>query len=613
VAKQIEQLPGVVIRFAGDSGDGMQLTGGRFTSETAALGNDLSTLPDYPAEIRAPAGSLPGVSGFQIHFSDHDILTPGDRPDVLVAMNPAALRTNLKDLAAGGTLILNRDAFTEKNLQKAGYSVSPLDDGSLADYRLHAIPLTSMTVEALKGLEGVTPREAERSKNFFALGLMSWLYGRPTENTLEFIRTKFAKRPEIAEANRRAFNAGYNYGETSEDFLVSYEVKPAALAPGLYRQITGNQALAYGLIAASVKSKLPLFLGAYPITPASSILEELANHKNFGVRTFQAEDEIAAVGAALGASFGGALGVCTSAGPGVVLKAETVGLGVMLELPLIIIDVQRAGPSTGMPTKPEQADLLMVLFGRNAENPVPVIAATTPGECFDCALEAVRIALKYRTPVYLLSDAYLANGSEPWLIPDVEALAALDPNFTTTPPDDGVFLPYARDAETLARPWAIPGTPGLEHRIGGLEKQDGTGNVSYDPDNHDKMVRLRAQKVAGIAADIPELEVDDPDGDASLLVLSWGGSFGPVAAGVRRARNDGQKVAHAHLRYLNPFPRNTGEVVRAYEKVMIPEINLGQLLKLIRAEFLVDAVGYNRVRGLPFRASEICDAIEAML
>jgi 2-oxoglutarate/2-oxoacid ferredoxin oxidoreductase subunit alpha len=612
VSKQVEQLPGVVIRFAGDSGDGMQLTGGRFTSETAALGNDLSTLPDYPAEIRAPAGSLPGVSGFQIHFSDHDILTPGDRPDVLVAMNPAALRTNLDDLPKAGTLILNRDAFTEKNLQKAGYSTNPLEDGSLADYKLHAVPLTSMTVEALKGLDGVTPREAERSKNFFALGLMSWLYGRPTENTLEFIRTKFAKRPEIAEANRRAFNSGYNYGETSEDFLVSYEVRPAALAPGLYRQITGNQALAYGLIAASMQSELPLFLGAYPITPASSILEELANHKNFGVRTFQAEDEIAAVGAALGASFGGALGVCTSAGPGVVLKAETVGLGVMLELPLIIIDVQRAGPSTGMPTKPEQADLLMVLYGRNAENPAPVIAAATPGDCFDCALEAVRIALKYRTPVYLLSDAYLANGSEPWLIPDVTALPALDPQFTTTPPEDGVFLPYTRDADTLARPWAIPGTPGLEHRIGGLEKQDGTGNVSYDPDNHDKMVRLRAQKVAGIAADIPELEVDDPDG-ASLLVLSWGGSFGPVAAGVRRARNDGHKVAHAHLRYLNPFPRNTGEIVRAYERVMIPEINLGQLLKLIRAEFLVDAVGYNRVRGLPFRASEICDAIEALL
>ena len=407
MAKQVEQVHDVVIRFAGDSGDGMQLTGGRFTSETAALGNDLSTFPDYPAEIRAPAGSLPGVSGFQIHFSDHDILTPGDRPDVLVAMNPAALRTNLKDLPSGGTLILNRDSFTDKNLQKAGYSANPLEDDSLEEYKLHAIPLTSMTVEALKGIDGVTSREAERSKNFFALGLMSWLYGRPTENTHEFIQSKFAKRPEIAEANRRAFNAGYNYGETSEDFLVQYEVQAAPMAPGLYRQITGNQALAYGLIAASVKSELPLFLGAYPITPASGILEELAHHKEFGVRTFQAEDEIAAVGAALGASFGGALGVCTSAGPGVVLKAETVGLAMMLELPLLIIDVQRAGPSTGMPTKPEQADLLMVLYGRNSENPVPVIAASTPGDCFDCALEAIRIAVKYRTPVYQIGRAHV--------------------------------------------------------------------------------------------------------------------------------------------------------------------------------------------------------------
>jgi 2-oxoglutarate ferredoxin oxidoreductase subunit alpha len=612
MAKQVEQVHDVVIRFAGDSGDGMQLTGGRFTSETAARGNDLATFPDFPAEIRAPAGSLPGVSGFQIHFSDHDILTPGDRPDVLVAMNPAALRTNLKDLPDGGTLIVNRDAFSDKNLQKAGYSENPLEDESLEPYKVHAIPLTSMTVEALKGIEGVTSREAERSKNFFALGLMSWLYGRPTENTLQFIRTKFAKRPEIAEANRRAFDAGWNYGETSEDFLVQYEVAPASLAPGLYRQITGNQALAYGLIAASVKSELPLFLGAYPITPASGILEELAHHKNFGVRTFQAEDEIAAVGAALGASFGGALGVCTSAGPGVVLKAEAVGLGVMLELPLLVIDVQRAGPSTGMPTKPEQADLLMVLFGRNSESPVPVLAAATPGDCFDVAVEAVRIALKYRTPVYLLSDAYLANGAEPWLIPDVAAIPPIDAGFTTAPPEDGVFLPYARDAETLARPWALPGTPGLEHRIGGLEKQDGTGNVSYDPDNHDQMVRLRAQKVAAIAGDIPELAVDDPDGDATMLVLSWGGTFGPVHAGVRRARNAGRKVAHAHLRYLNPFPRNTGDVLRAYERVLVPEMNLGQLLKLVRAEFLVDAVGYNRVRGLPFRAQEIHDAIEAL-
>src|SRR6187431_2876229 len=442
MAKQVEQVHDVVIRFAGDSGDGMQLTGGRFTSETAALGNDLSTFPDYPAEIRAPAGSLPGVSGFQIHFSDHDILTPGDRPDVLVAMNPAALRTNLKDLPSGGTLILNRDSFSDKNLQKAGYSANPLEDGSLEEYRLHAIPLTSMTVEALKGIDGVTSREAERSKNFFALGLMSWLYGRPTENTHEFIQSKFAKRPEIAEANRRAFNAGYNYGETSEDFLVQYEVQAAPMAPGLYRQITGNQALAYGLIAASVKSDLPLFLGAYPITPASGILEELAHHKEFGVRTFQAEDEIAAVGAALGASFGGSLGVCTSAGPGVVLKAETVGLAMMLELPLLIIDVQRAGPSTGMPTKPEQADLLMVLYGRNSENPVPVVAASTPSGCFHAAIEAARIAIKYRTPVFLLSDAYLANGSEPWSIPDVATLMDISTEFASSPNgDDGDFLP----------------------------------------------------------------------------------------------------------------------------------------------------------------------------
>jgi 2-oxoglutarate ferredoxin oxidoreductase subunit alpha len=612
LVKQIEQVSQVVIRFAGDSGDGMQLTGGRFTSETALRGNDLATLPDFPAEIRAPAGSLPGVSGFQIHFSDHDILTPGDRPDVLVAMNPAALRTNLGDLPRGGTLIVNRDAFSERNLEKAGYTASPLEDGSLEDYKLHAIPLTSMTLESVKEID-ITKREAERAKNMFALGLMSWLYGRPTESTISFLEAKFAKRPEIAAANVVAFKAGYAYGETSEDFVVSYEVRPAPLEPGLYRQITGNQALAYGLIAASQKSGLPLFLGAYPITPASGILEELARHKEFGVRTFQAEDEIAAVGAALGASFGGGLGVCTSAGPGIVLKAETIGLGVMLELPLLILDIQRAGPSTGMPTKPEQADLLMVMYGRNAENPVPVIAAATPGDCFDCAVEAARIAIKYRTPVYLLSDAYLANGAEPWLIPDVEAIPAIDPGFATDPPGDGVFLPYARDPETLARPWAIPGTPGLEHRIGGLEKQDQTGNVSYDPENHDRMVRLRAQKVAGIAADIPQLEVDDPDGDASLLVLSWGGTFGPVVAGVRRVRRDGSKVAHAHLRYLNPFPANTGEVLGRYERVLVPEMNLGQLRKLVRAEFLVDAAGYNRVTGVPFRSSEVADAIEAML
>jgi len=612
MAKPVEQLDSVIVRFAGDSGDGMQLTGDRFTSETAALGNDLSTLPDFPAEIRAPAGSLPGVSGFQIHFSDHDILTPGDRPDVLVAMNPAALRANLKDVPDGAALIVNRDAFNDRNLRKAGYTANPLEDGSLESYKVHAIPLTSMTVEACKGIEGVTPREAERAKNFFALGLMSWLYGRPVESTVDFIGTKFARRPEIAEANTRAFKAGVNYGETSEDFQVSYEVKPAELPPGTYRNITGNGALALGLVAAGRQSGLPLFLGAYPITPASGILEELARYKQFGVRTFQAEDEIAAAGSALGAAFGGALGICTSAGPGVVLKAEAVGLGVTLELPLVIIDVQRAGPATGMPTKPEQADLLMVLYGRNSESPVPVLAAATPGDCFFMAIEAARIALKYRTPVYLLSDAYLANGAEPWRIPDVDTLPDISTEFATAPADEGPFLPYARDPETLARPWAVPGTPGLEHRIGGLEKADSTGNVSYDPDNHDLMVRLRAQKVAGIASDIPELEVDDPDG-ASLLVLGWGGTYGPIAAGVRRVREAGGNVAQAHLRYLNPFPRNTGDVLARYDRVLVPEMNLGQLAKLVRADFLVDAVSFNLVRGVPFRSSEIADAIEGLL
>jgi len=591
----------------------MQLTGDRFSSETALLGNDLATFPDFPAEIRAPAGSLPGVSGFQVHFADHDILTPGDRPGVLVAMNPAALKANLADVPAGGTLIVNTDAFNERNLQKAGYGTNPLADGSLESYHVHEVALTSMTVEALKGIEGITSREAERSKNFFALGLMSWLYHRPVEGTLDFIATKFAKRPEIAEANQRAFKAGYNYGETSEDFAVSYEVAPAKLAPGTYRQITGNSALSYGLIAASKLSGLPLFLGAYPITPASSILEELARFKHFGVVTFQAEDEIAAAGAALGAAFGGALGVTTSAGPGVVLKSETIGLGVALELPLLVLDIQRAGPSTGMPTKPEQADLLMVLFGRNSESPVPVIAASTPSQCFHAAIEAARIALKYRTPVYLLSDAYLANGSEPWLVPDVSTLPSIAVDFATGPNEGDEFLPYKRDPETLARPWAIPGTPGLEHRIGGLEKADVTGNVSYDPDNHDLMVRLRAQKIAGIATEIPLLEVDDPDGEATTLVLGWGSTYGPIGAAVRRVRRAGHKVARAHLHYLNPFPRNTGEVLRRYDRVLVPEMNLGQLSLLLRAEFLVDAIGYNKVRGRPFPSSELADAITALV
>jgi 2-oxoglutarate/2-oxoacid ferredoxin oxidoreductase subunit alpha len=610
-AKSVEQRESVVIRFAGDSGDGMQLTGGQFTSETALLGNDLSTFPDFPAEIRAPAGSLPGVSGFQLHFADHDILTPGDRPDVLVAMNPAALKTNLKDLVKGGTLIVNRDAFSERNLDKAGYAANPLDDGSLGEFQVHEVPLTTMTIEALKEID-VTKREAERAKNMFALGLMSWLFNRPTESTLAFLERKFAKAPNIRDANVKAFHAGYAFGETTETFAVSYEVKPATLTPGTYRNITGNQALAYGLIAASKLSGLPLFLGAYPITPASAILEELARHKNFGVRTFQAEDEIAAVGAAVGASFGGSLGVCTSAGPGVVLKQETIGLAITLELPLLILDIQRAGPSTGMPTKPEQGDLLMVMYGRNSESPVPVVAAATPGDCFSAAIEAVRIAVKYRTPVFLLSDAYLANGSEPWRLPDLDALPDISSPFATETNVNGDFMPYLRDPETLARPWAIPGTPGLEHRIGGLEKADVTGNVSYDPDNHDLMVRLRARKVAGIAGDIPELEVDDPD-NAKLLVLSWGGTYGPVAAGVRRIRRDAGRVAHAHLQHLNPFPRNTREVLQRYDKVLIPEINLGQLLQLVRAEFLVDAVGYNRVRGLPLRASEVADAIGTLL
>jgi 2-oxoglutarate/2-oxoacid ferredoxin oxidoreductase subunit alpha len=616
--KPVEQLSQVIVRFAGDSGDGMQLTGSQFTSETALLGNDISTLPDFPAEIRAPAGSLPGVSGFQLHFADHDILTPGDAPNVLVAMNPAALKTNVKDLPKGGTLIVNADAFNERNLQKAGYAANPLEDGSLDEYQVHAVPLTTLTVGALKGIEGVTSREAERAKNMFALGLMSWLYGRPTDVTESFLGAKFAKRPEIAEANLKALRAGYAFGETTETFAVTYEVKPAKLAPGTYRNITGNQALSYGLIAASKLSGLPLFLGAYPITPASAILEELAAYKQFGVRTFQAEDEIAAAGAAVGAAFGGSLGVTTSAGPGIVLKAETIGLAIMLELPLLICDIQRAGPSTGMPTKPEQGDLLMVLFGRNSESPVPVVAAMSPSDCFDAAIEAARIALKYRTPVYLLSDAYLANGSEPWLLPDVATLPDISTTFATEPNSVGAdgkgeFLPYLRDEKTLARPWAVPGTPGLEHRVGGLEKADRTGNISYDPDNHDLMTRLRAHKVAGIAGDIPELEVDDPDGDASVLVLGWGGTYGPIAAGCRRVRANGRKVAQAHLRHLNPFPRNTGEVLRRYDKVLVPEMNLGQLLKLVRAEFLVDAAGYNRVTGLPLRASEVADAIEAMV
>ncbi|MET9063509.1 2-oxoacid:acceptor oxidoreductase subunit alpha [Streptosporangium sandarakinum] len=614
MTKQVQQLDRVIIRFAGDSGDGMQLTGDRFTAGTAEFGNDLSTLPNFPAEIRAPAGTLPGVSSFQLHFADHDILTPGDAPNVLVAMNPAALKANLPDLPRGGDIIANTDEFTKRNLQKVGYTANPLEDDSLAEWRVHAVPLTSLTVKALEGFD-LSKKDAERSKNMFALGLLSWLYHRPTEATVQFLETKFAKKPDIAKANIAAFQAGWNYGETTESFSVSYEVKPAKLAPGVYRNISGNQALAYGLIAASVRSGLPLFLGSYPITPASDILHELSKHKRFGIRTFQAEDEIAGVGAALGAAFGGALGVTTTSGPGVALKAETVGLAVTTELPLVVVDVQRAGPSTGMPTKTEQTDLLMAMYGRNGESPVPIVAPATPSDCFDAAVEAARIAVKYRTPVMLLSDGYLANGSEPWKVPSAAELPDISVDFATAPngEDGTTFLPFARDPETLARPWAIPGTAGLEHRIGGIEKADGTGNISYDPNNHDKMVRLRQAKIDGIAADIPALEVDDPDGDARVLVLGWGSTYGPIAAAVRRIRKSGGKVAQAHLRHLNPLPANTGEVLRSYDKVLLPEINLGQLALLLRARFLVDVISYNRVRGLPFKAEELASVIQDVI
>jgi len=611
MSKPVQLLDRVTIRFAGDSGDGMQLTGDRFTSETAAFGNDLSTLPDFPAEIRAPAGSIAGVSGFQVHFASYDILTPGDAPDVLVAMNPAALKANVRDVPKGATIIVNTDAFTTRNLEKAGYASNPLEDGTLGGYTVHAVALTSMTTAALKEFD-ITKKEAERAKNMFALGLMSWLYNRQTEGTVAFLERKFASRPVIARANVRAFKAGYHFGETTETFAVSYEIRPAPLAKGTYRTVSGNLALSYGLIAASKLSGLPLFLGAYPITPASDILHELSRHKHFGVRTFQAEDEIAGVGAALGAAFGGSLGVSTSSGPGIALKAETIGLAVSLELPLLVVDIQRGGPSTGLPTKTEQSDLLQVMFGRNGEAPVPVVAAATPSDCFHAAIEAARIALKYRTPVILLSDGYLANGSEPWLIPDVASLPDISVEFATEPNHGGDYWPYLRDERTLARPWAVPGTPGLEHRIGGLEKADGTGAISYEPDNHDRMVHLRAAKVAGIAEDIPPLEVDAQEG-ARLLVLGWGSTYGPIGAAVRWVRAQGLKVDQAHLRHLNPFPANTGEVLRRYDQVLIPEMNMGQLRMLVRAEFLVDAAGYNRVRGLPLKAKELEHVIVEML
>ncbi len=611
--KEVRRLDRVVIRFAGDSGDGMQLTGDRFTSETAAFGNDLSTLPNFPAEIRAPAGTLPGVSSFQLHFADHDIMTPGDAPDVLVAMNPAALRANAADLPAGATVIVNTDEFTTRSLAKAGYASNPLEDGSLTQFQVQAVPLTSTTVRSLADFD-ISKKDAERAKNMFALGLLSWMYNRPTESTIRFLEEKFARKPEIAAANVAAFRAGYNYGDTTEAFAVSYEVKPAPLPPGTYRNISGNLALAYGLVAASVRSELPLFLGAYPITPASDILHELAKHKRFGVRTFQAEDEIAGVGAALGAAFGGALGVTTSSGPGIALKSETIGLAVSLELPLVICDIQRGGPSTGLPTKTEQSDLLQALFGRNGEAPVPVVAPRSPADCFDTALEAVRIATTYRTPVFLLSDGYLANGSEPWRVPDVDTLPELGVTFATEPNGpDGDFLPYLRDPETLARPWAVPGTPGLEHRIGGIEKADRTGVISYDPDNHDLMVRSRQAKVDGIARSLPPLEVDDPTGDARVLVLGWGSTYGPIGAACRRVRRAGLSVAQAHLRHLNPFPADLGEVLRRYQRVVVPEMNLGQLALLLRGRYLVDVIGYNQVRGLPFRASELAEVFKGVI
>ena len=616
MTKQVQELDHVIIRFAGDSGDGMQLAGDRFTQETAIFGNDLSTLPNFPAEIRAPAGTLPGVSSFQLHFADHDILTPGDAPDVLVAMNPAALRANLKDLPRGADLIVNTDEFTRRNLAKVGYDASPVEDGSLEAYNLHPVPLTSLTVKALEDLD-ITRKDAERAKNMFALGLLSWLYGRPAEGTLSFLEAKFGRKPEIYKANVTAFQAGWSYGETTEDFSVRYQVRAAPLARGKYRNITGNTALAYGLIAASQLSKLPLFLGSYPITPASDILHELAKHKRFGVRTFQAEDEIAAAGSALGAAFGGSLAVTTTSGPGMVLKAETVGLAISVELPLIVVDVQRAGPSTGMPTKTEQADLLMALYGRNGESPVPVVAAASPSDCFHAAIEAARIATTYRTPVVLLSDGYLANGSEPWRIPEISSLPDLSANFAftvePTPADDGGFQPFRRDPETLARPWVIPGTPGLEHRVGGIEKSDGIGSISYDPDNHDLMVRMRQAKIDGIAASIPPLEVDDPDGAAHVLVLGWGSTYGSIGAAVRQVRQAGHPVAQAHLRHLNPFPSNLGDVLRSYDKVLVPEINLGQLALLLRGKFLTDVISYNRVRGLPFGAAELAEAIEEVI
>ena len=605
--KTVQEIDQVVIRFAGDSGDGMQVTGDRFTNATAVFGNDLATLPDFPAEIRAPAGTLYGVSGFQLHFADHDILTPGDSPNVLVAMNPAALKTNIGDLEPGGVIIVNADAFDDRNVAKAEYESNPLTDGSLDRYQVYEVPLNKLTLGALEGIEGINQKDALRSKNMFALGLLSWMFSRPTEGSASWIQQRYGNRPEIAEANIRAFNAGIAFGETAELFTTTFSIKPATHEPGTYRNMTGNVALAWGLIAAADRAGLELFLAGYPITPASDILHELSRHKNFGVKTMQAEDEIASVGAALGASFGGALGATVTSGPGLDLKAETLGLAVSVELPLLVIDVQRAGPSTGMPTKTEQADLLLAMYGRHGESPLPILAAQSPTDCFYICLEAARIALKYRTPVIILSDTFLANGAEPWRLPNADDLPnlAADFDFAKAPNRGDEFWPFLRNEDTLARPWAIPGTPGLEHRIGGIEKADGHGDISYDPANHHLMTELRARKVANIAGDIPALEVDGDEPDTKVLAVSWGSTYASVRAACKRVRKGGRKIAHVHLRHLNPFPANLGEILRRFDTVVVPENNLGQLRKLIRADFLVDAKGYNRVTGLPFRVSEL--------
>jgi 2-oxoglutarate ferredoxin oxidoreductase subunit alpha len=607
-ATTVQELERVTIRFAGDSGDGMQLTGSQFTRTTALFGNDISTFPDFPAEIRAPAGSLPGVSGFQISFSSADIHTPGDAPDVLVAMNPAALKTNIGDLPPGGALIVNSDAFTAANLQKAAYQDNPLTDGSLKQYRLFEIPISTLNARALEGLE-MTSKQVDLTKNFFALGLMFFVYERSLEPTERWIAQKFSARPVIAEANQRALRAGYAFAETTEMFHSTYRVKPAHLAPGTYRNITGNEATALGFLAASRLAGRSLVYASYPITPASDILHQLSTYKNFGLKTLQAEDEIAAIGAAIGASYGGALGMTGTSGPGMALKSEALNLAVMVELPLVLIDVQRAGPSTGMPTKTEQADLLQAMFGRNSDSPVPIVAPATPSECFDYAIEAWRLAQKYMTPVVYMSDAFLATGAEPWRVPAVEDLPTI--RFENRTEREG-FWPYLRDEETLARPWAVPGTPGLEHRVGGLEKQDITGAVSYDPENHHRMQELRAEKVARIANDIPDLQIYGPTiGD--LLIVGWGSTYGAIRSATERLQAAGRSVAHAHIRHLNPLPANTGTVLAGYRRILVPEVNLGQLLLLLRARFLVDAVGYDKVRGKPLRIAEIEEEAVALL